>query len=162
MPGTNDVTAEYAKMLGMRTQDFRYAMATGSIWYWTDEKGRVFTGQAWRDMMTHMLDVVCPGLGTPLMRYGIGWAPISAGDIGDVLTATNEGPAWAGKGGMWNMAENTTAAIALSRSLDTLGALPGGIAYRGPDRWTSLDIGQPGEVLTVGPDLLPVWAPPAP
>lgn len=46
----------------------------------------------------------------------------------------------------------------VSDNLDILGQVTGDLLFRGLELWERLEIGAEGQVLTVGPDLIPVWA----
>lgn len=155
--GPLDFSANLARRIGMRAQDFRYAVAMGTMFTFVGTDGRLYTGLAVRNLLTQWYDTVAPGLGTLLVRYQMGWASPSPGMPGDRLIATAEGPAWAGGQAMADAMQDTVAAQQISKSLDGLGGLPGALAYRAKDRWTTLDIGTPGQYLAVSSELMPEW-----
>ena len=60
------------------------------------------------------------------------------------------------------MAEpQVTDAAMIQRMLDVLGATPGGILIRGPDRWIVLPPGPTGWVLAINAGGFPEWTDPA-
>lgn len=56
--------------------------------------------------------------------------------------------------------DNSDPYALLQQFLDILSQEPGAILYRGPDMWEALHPGDPGSLLVLSDERLPIWEPP--
>lgn len=148
----------------VRLRDVQYKIASGTMFALVDQFGHIYWPTPIREMVSEGLDWTDPSPGSMLVRHNNLWLPTAPCTVGSIFTALATGAktGTCGDAHFKNLDPTTEAKLtnqerAVQEALSVIGQTAGDIMFRGPVYWQALPVGQVGQVLAIGSDLLPHW-----